>query len=368
MNVRALCRSSAVLALSMLPSLAYGQHYIQTDLVSNVATAPVVADANVRNAWGLVHGATTPWWISNNATGTSTLVNASTMPVTIPPLVVTIPAAPGTNGLGTPTGVAFNGSKTDFLLAPMTPALFIFVTEDGTVSAWSSGNTAVIKADNSEKPSRNHGAVYKGVTIGEMNGSHFLFAANFRSGRIDVFDSKFKQVHLDDDAFRDDAIPRGFAPFNIQGVGRNLYVTYAKQDDMKHDEVAGAGLGFVDVFSTRGRLLARLQHGSWLNAPWGVAVAPAYFGEFSHAVLVGNFGDGTIAAFNAVTGKFIGNILKGDGTRLKIDGLWALAFGNGGASGPGNTLFFTAGPDDENNGLFGMLTPIPAELADNDEP
>lgn len=371
MNVRALRRSSAVLALSMLPSLAYGQHYHQTDLVSNVAAPPVVNDANVRNAWGLVHGAATPWWISNNTTGTSTLINASTAPVTLPPLVVTVPAAPGSSALGTPTGIAFNGSPTDFLLAPDKPALFIWVTEDGTVSGWNSGvdpTHAIIKADNSQKPARNHGAVYKGVTIGEIDGRRFLFAANFRSGRIDVFDSSFTQVHLDHDAFRDESLPHGFAPFNIQGIGRNLYVTYARQDNDKHDEVAGAGLGFVDVFSARGRLLARLQHGPWLNAPWGVTLAPAYFGEFSHAVLVGNFGDGTISAFNAVTGRFIGKVLKEDGSMLAVEGLWGLAFGNGGASGPGNTLFFTAGPDDEQNGLFGTLTPVAAELNDNDEP
>jgi len=371
MNVRVLSRPCAVLALLMLPSLAYGQHYRQTDLVSNVAAAPVVTDANVRNAWGLVHGATSPWWISNNATGTSTLINASTIPVTLPSLVVTVPAAPGTSGLGTPTGIVFNGSPSDFLLAPGKPALFIWVTEDGTVSGWNPGvdpTHAIIKVDDSQKPERNRGAVYKGATIGEVAGKRFLYAANFRSGRIDVFDSMFMPVHLDKDAFRDEALPHGFAPFNVQGIGPNLYVTYARQDGDRHDEVAGAGLGFVDVFSTRGRLLARLQHGRWLNAPWGVTMAPAYFGEFSHAVLVGNFGDGTIAAFNPVTGRFIGNVLKEDGSTLAIDGLWGLAFGNGGASGPGNTLFFTAGPDDESNGRFGMLTPVPGELNDNDEP
>jgi len=370
MNIRVVCRSSAVLALSLLPSLVYAQHYDRTDLVSNIGTAPVVADPNVRNAWGLVHGATTPWWISNNATGTSTLVNASTTPVTLPSLVVTVPAAPGNAGSGTPTGMVFNGSTTDFLLAPGRQALFIWVTEDGTVSGWNpavDATNAIILADNSQKPRPDHGAVYKGATIGDIDGRHYLFAANFRSGRIDVFDSTFTQVRLPGDAFEDDRIPRGFAPFNIQGIGTNLYVTYAKQDDTQHDEVAGAGLGFVDVFSTRGRLLARLQHGRFLNAPWGVTLAPAYFGGFSHAVLIGNFGDGTIAGFNDVTGEFIGNVLNPDGSKLAIDGLWGLAFGNGGSSGPGNALFFTAGPDDEGNGVFGMLTTVAVENQ-NDEP
>ena len=174
-------------------------------------------------------------------------------------------------------------------------------------------------------------------------------------------------MHVPHWAFHDDDIPRGFAPFNIQGIGPNLYVTYAKQDGTQHDDVPGAGLGFVNVFGTRGQLLARLQHGPWLNAPWGVVQAPAYFGEFSHSVLIGNFGAGTIAAFNAVTGQFLGNVLNPDGSTLAIDGLWGLGFGNGGASGPGNTLFFTAGPNDESNGVFGTLVPIAAEN-DNDEP
>jgi uncharacterized protein (TIGR03118 family) len=371
MHFRLMCRTSAVLALSLLPSLAYAQHYDRTDLVATVASdSTVVADPNVRNAWGLVHGATSPWWISNNATGTSTLINASTVPVTIPSLVVTVPAAPGQSGTGTPTGVVFNGNATDFLLAPGRQAVFIWVTEDGTVSGWNPAvdpTNAIIMADRSQKPRPNHGAVYKGATIGEVDGQRYLFAANFRSGRIDVFDSTFTRVKMSEEAFDDDRIPPGFAPFNIQGIGRNLYVTYAKQDDMQHDEVPGAGLGFVDVFSTRGQLLARLAHGAFLNAPWGVTLAPAYFGEFSHAVLIGNFGDGTIAAFNAVTGQFIGRMLNEDGSKLKIDGLWGLAFGNGGSSGPGNTLFFTAGPDDETSGVFGMVTPVAAEN-DNDEP
>jgi uncharacterized protein (TIGR03118 family) len=348
---------SALLALSLLPSLAYAQHYDRTDLVTTAGSD------NVRNAWGLVHSATSPWWISNNATGTSTLVNASTLPVTIPSLVVTVPAAPGQSGTGTPTGIVFNGSPTDFLLAPGRPATFIWVTEDGTVAGWNPAvnpTNAIIMADRSQKPP-NHGAVYKGATIGQIDDQRYLFAANFRSGRIDVFDTTFTLVGMPDNAFNDAQIPPGFAPFNIQGIGSNLYVTYAKQDDMQHDDVPGAGRGYVDVFSTRGQLRARLEHGAFLNAPWGVTLAPAYFGDFSHTVLIGNFGDGTIAAFNPVTGNFVGKMLNRDGSKLTIDGLWGLAFGNGGSSGPGNTLFFTAGPDDETNGVFGMITPVASE-------
>ena len=364
--------------VTVWPALASAQHYIQTDLVSNTGGTP--ADPNLRNAWGLVHSPTSPWWVSNNATGTSTLINASTTPVTIPPLIVTIPAPPGQSGNGTPTGIVFNGSSTDFLLAPTKPALFIWVTEDGTVAGWNpsvNATQAIIKADNSKKPTPAAGAVYKGVTIAVIDGQRYLLAANFRSGHIDVFDSSFTQVSLDKHAgddddhgsqddqhpFEDERIPRGFAPFNIVSLGANVVVTYAKQDDARHDDVAGAGIGRVVVYSLSGKVVGRTENGSWLNSPWGVTLAPADFGVFSHALLVGNFGDGTIAAFNAVTGRFLGNVLKADGSKLSITGLWGLSFGNGGSSGPGNTLFFTAGPNGESDGLFGSLTPIAAELS-----
>jgi uncharacterized protein (TIGR03118 family) len=364
--------------VTVWPALASAQHYIQTDLVSNTGGTP--ADPNLRNAWGLVHSPTSPWWVSNNATGTSTLINASTTPVTIPSLIVTIPAPPGQSGNGTPTGIVFNGSSTDFLLAPTKPALFIWVTEDGTVAGWNPGvnaTQAIIKADNSKKPTPAAGAVYKGVTIAVIDGQRYLLAANFRSGHIDVFDSSFTQVSLDKHAgddddhgsqddqhpFEDERIPRGFAPFNIVSLGANVVVTYAKQDDASHDDVPGAGLGRVVVYSLSGKVVSRTENGPWLNSPWGVTLAPADFGVFSHALLVGNFGDGTIAAFNAVTGRFLGNVLKADGSKLSISGLWGLSFGNGGSSGPGNTLFFTAGPNGESDGLFGSLTPIAAELS-----
>jgi uncharacterized protein (TIGR03118 family) len=367
-----------LIVLTWCPALAFAQHYTQTNLVSNTGVAPVVPDPNLRNAWGLVHSPTSPWWISNNASGTSTLINASTTPVTLPSLVVTIPAPPGQPGNGTPTGMVFNGSPTDFLLAPMKPALFIWVTEDGTVAAWNPGvnpTKAVLKADNSQIPTAAAGAVYKGVTIVVIDGKRYLLAANFRSGHIDAFDSSFNPVTLnkrtseddqgedDQHPFEDERIPRGFAPFNIESLGSSVVVTYAKQDAAKHDDVPGAGFGRVVVYGTNGKVIARLQQGSWLNSPWGIALAPADFGVFSHALLIGNFGDGTIAAFNPFSGEFLGNVLKPDGTKLAILGLWGLSFGNGGSSGPGNTLFFTAGPNDENDGLFGSLTPIPAELS-----
>jgi uncharacterized protein (TIGR03118 family) len=382
-------------ALSLFPTLALAQHYQQTNLVSNVPVTPAasVTDPNLQNAWGLVHGPTTPWWISNNAGGTSTLYNTSGLnpenpagqtpaPVLVPVTIVAlnapggapgngvkIPNAPSQPAPGSPTSVMYNGSTTDFLLAPGKPAVFLFVTEDGTIQGWNSGvnaTTAVIEVDNSQVPNKNNGAVYKGATIAEIGGSEYILAANFRSGRIDVFDSNFKPVSVPEEAFHDDGIPQGFAPFNVQGIGPNIYVTFAQQDSAKHDPVAGAGLGYVVVFDGHGKNIAHLEHGDWFNAPWGVVLAPADFGEFSHALLVGNFRGGTVAAFNPRTGRFIGNVLNAGGATVNIDGLWALAFGNGGASGPGSTLFFTAGPDNETNGLFGSLTPVTSELQDDD--
>ncbi len=283
---------------------------------------------------------------------------------------VKIPNAPGQPAPGSPTAVMYNGSTTNFLLAPGKPAVFLFATEDGTIQGWNPGvnaTTAVIEVDNSQVPNKNYGAVYKGATIAEIGGSEYILAANFRTGSIDVFDSNFKPVRVPEEAFHDDGIPRGFAPFNVQGIGPNIYVTFAQQDSAKHDPVGGAGLGFVVVFDGHGRNIAHLEHGDWFNAPWGVVLAPADFGEFSHALLVGNFRGGTIAAFNPRTGRFMGNVLNAAGTTVNIDGLWALAFGNGGASGPGSTLFFTAGPDNETNGLFGTLTPVTTELQEDDE-
>jgi len=377
--------------LSLLPVVAKAQHYTQTNLVSNIAGQAPLEDPNLQNAWGLVSSPGgpnpgSPWWVSNNAGGTSTLYSisanstgglvASLVPINPAPNefvkiknapVPTTPPPPGS-----PTGVMFNGSPTDFLLAPGAPALFIFATEDGTVQGWNPGvnrASAVIKVDNSQVPDAANGAVYKGSTIAEIDGHKFILAANFRSGRIDIFDTNFKQVHFSEEKFDDDSIPRDFAPFNVQGVGPNIYVTYAKQDAPRHDPVnpGRPGDGFVDVFDRHGRLLQRLDHGDWFNAPWGVVWATPDFGEFSNTILIGNFRGDNVAAFNPVTGKFLGNMLNPDGSTLLIDGLWALRFGNDGGSGPATTLFFTAGPNDETNGLLGTLTPVVAEKAEADE-
>jgi len=366
-------RLALVAGCVLLGARANAQHYTQMNLVSDQTGVAAVQDLNLVNPWGLSRSSGSPWWTANNGMGNSTLFNTSTTPPTVLGLVVTIPSASGTDP-GVPTGTVFNGTPA-FELTPGNTARFLFVTEDGTVSGWNPAvmaTDAVIKATNKD-------AVYKGVAIASWRGNWYLYVTNFSQRRIDVFDSSFHRVHLSDDdhhgamdnhhgedddhkSFEDHRIPRGFSPFNVQNIGGDLYVTYAKRDPATNDDVAGPGFGYVDVFSPGGRLLRRLEHGDWLSAPWGLALAPGDFGAFSHNLLVGQFGSGEIAAYDVATGAFLGKVLdKATGNVLAIDGLWALGFGNGAAAGPLNTLFFTAGPDDESHGLFGSLTADPAE-------
>jgi len=372
----------AISLLSVLvPSAAFAQQYNRTDLVSSIpgdGTNPLNGhDTQLVNSWGMTRSAASAFWISDNGTGLATVYNG----VGNKTLTVTIPVPSGVNQHSSPTGVVANGTR-DFALPGSTAAKFIFVTEEGTIAAWNGGAAAVIVKDNSGKR-----AVYKGCTIAEWNGKHFLYVANFQSGEIEVYDSTFQPVNLDPDAFRKDRNEndrdfdhdrnggddvrdhRDFAPFNVQAIGTNLYVTYAKQDAARKDEVDGAGLGFVNIFTPGGKRLARLQSGPWFNAPWGIALAPGEFGEFSHSLLVGMFGSGQIAAFNPVNGRFLGLMKKSDNSTLTIDGLWALVFGAGNAnSGAYNTLFLTAGPNNENDGTFGTLVPVSTELTEIDEP
>jgi uncharacterized protein (TIGR03118 family) len=358
------------LSLFLLPTAIHAQHYKQTNLVSNIMGRAPVTDPNLKNPWGLTRSpGGSPWWVANNNSGTSTLYDGQGNPFPPPqnggPLVVTVPPpgfAPGTQSA--PTGVVFNGSPSDFLLAPGKQAIFIFATEDGTISGWNPGvnpptsvTNATLKVDNSDNGSPN-GAVYKGATSGEINGHRFLYVTNFRAAKVEVYDTTFKRVHLDDDAFEAEEVPSGFAPFNIQNIGGTIFVTYAKQDAAKHDDVAGAGLGFVEIFTPAGRHIGHLEHGDWLNAPWGVVWTTRDFGEFSNAILVGNFGSGWIAAFNGFTYKFMGFVRNPDDSILTIDGLWSLTFGNDGNAGHANTLFFAAGINGEQDGLFGTITPV----------
>jgi len=368
-------------AMALVPGASFAQHYTQTNLVSDIPGMAPTPDGNLVNPWGITRSSGGPWWVSDNNSGLSTLYTGTGQIILINgDGKVTIPGpknAPA-SFLAAPTGIVFNESSDFVLPAPNSqPAGFIFVTEDGTISGWNGGPAAVLAVDNNDNGSPN-GAVYKGATIAVNNGTRYLYVTNFRAGRVEVYDTNFKPVHLSDEAFdsgkdgdddHDDGdgaehIPHGFAPFNIQNIGGSLFVTYAKQDPTRHDDTAGDGSGYVEIFTPAGKHVGHLQHGPWLNSPWGIVWTPRDFGTFSNTILVGNFGSGWIAAFNGFTDKFIGFVKAPDDSLLTIDGLWSLTFGNNGAAGPSTTLFFTAGLDHETHGLFGTLTPVKAE---NDE-
>jgi uncharacterized protein (TIGR03118 family) len=349
----AIAALAAAAALAAIPLARAGAHgggdnaYVQTNLVSDVAGAARLTDPNLVNPWGMSSGPTTPVWVSDNGKDVATLYTGGFdhKPVAIVPLVVSIPG-------GAPTGQVFN-STSDFVVSAgggSGPARFIFASEAGQITAWSPNLVPSTSAVSEQTVPE---AVYKGLALATTSKGSFLYAANFHAGAIDVFDGHFKPVKLSG-GFTDPSLPAGFAPFNIQLIGSRLYVTYAQQDAAKHDDVPGAGKGFVDVFSRHGHLLQRLISGGALNAPWGLALAPDNFGAFSRALLVGNFGDGTINAYDPSTGHFLGSLQYTDGSQVAVNGLWALRFGNGVAGSP-QTLLFTAGIADENHGLFGTF-------------
>lgn len=351
--------SMGLLALSFALNAQPTQHYMQTNLVADTTGAAAAMDSNLVNAWGMSRGTATPWWVSDNGTGVSTLYSGTGSAVS---LIVTIPGnAAGVSG--TPSGQVYNGT-TDFNVAPDQAAKFIFVTEDGTVSAW---NPNVNKTHAVLKWNNKGASVFKGIamgTVGNPQGTstNYLYIADFRMNRILVLDTNFHYATFgdndDDDRFVDETLPAGFAPFGIQNIGGLLYVSFAMQDSAKHDDVQGAGLGYVDVFTTTGQLVHRLQHNNFMNSPWGMAQAPSDFGVFSHDILVGQFGSGNILAFDPVTGAFRGRLAGTDNKPIAIDGLWGLGFGNDGPAGPATTLYFTAGPGGESHGLFGTLTAV----------
>jgi uncharacterized protein (TIGR03118 family) len=351
---RALIITSAFLV--SLPAVSIAQQYQETDLVTPTQ------DPNLKNPWGIARGTGGPWWVSDNVTGVSTLYNGAGVNQG---LVVTIPHTPQTSA-GSPTGIVFNGSS-DFAVTPGNPGVFIFASLDGTISAWNPGVdlTAAI-----QKVAGSTTSTLTGATIAQIGSKRFLYVADLQAGGITVYDTNFKPVNLAPGAFQDSHVPLGFAPFNIQNIGNNLYVAYAQQDSAKTFVNFGAGLGFVDVFSPAGQFLTQLQAGDWFNAPWGLVLAPSDFGTFSHKILVGQFGTGQILAFDDVTGAFEGQLRDQNNKVISIGGpgaLWSLAFGDGEpnsdpAGQPGNALYFTAGPDFPNGGLFGTLTPVAADL------
>jgi uncharacterized protein (TIGR03118 family) len=345
-------------------SMSSATAYLATDVVRDTAGA-AHTDANLVNGWGVAFNPKGFVWVANNGTNTSTLYDGNGVPQS---LVVTLNN--GLAGTADPTGIVFNDSTTSFMLnatvgggafaghggytgtaSGTTP--FIFDGEGGTLTAWSptvDSAHAYVVYDGSAA-----GAVYKGLAI-VTGTTNRLYAADFHNKRIDVFDGTFTKISVAG-GFADSAIPSDYAPFNIQEIGGKLYVAYAKKDPAGNDEVAGAGFGYVDVFDTDGNLLKRLVAGGALNAPWGLAMAPANFGQFSNDLLVGNFGDGKINAYDPTTGAKVGTLSKADGSAIVIDGLWGIAFGNGLNNQPANTLFYAAGPSNEAHGAYGRIDP-----------
>jgi hypothetical protein len=426
--MKTLLRFGAITALTLIMgAVCFGQHYTQTNLVSNTSGAAPVTDPQLINPWGISRGSGSPWWISDNATGLSTLYDGAGVKQS---LIVTIPPADPTNKnkpTGSPTGTIFNGSQTDFLLAAGKPAVFLFSTIDGTIAGW---NPNVAVAQGAAPPSTHavtvvkttDGSSYTGLTSAFIDGKRFLYAANFTNGRVDVYDNAFQPVKLSKDrsddedssdhkqsdegssdhkqsdegssdhkksdedssnhngqfsenAFFDESLPRPYVPFNVQAIGNDIVVTYAVHQEGSPFETDGPGLGFVDIYSSTGRLLRRLEHGDWLNAPWGVALAPLDFGRFSHDLLVGQFAgggetqsSGFIAAYDLATGKFDGLLQDASGKPLVINGIWSLSPGNVGpanydpAAAPAGEVYFTAGPNHGSGGLFGYLTVVSTEL------
>ena len=378
--MRLLRLSSGTMLALCLSAVCFGQQYKQTDLVSNGS------DPDLTNPWGLSRGSGSPWWVSDNATGLSTLYNGAGAKQG---LVVTIPARVA-GKTGSPTGTIFNGNPADFWLAKGAQAIFLFSTIDGTIAGWNPG----VGLETGQQPPSTHavtaakgkeGSVYTGLTSAEVDGKSYLYAANFGKGRVDVYNSAFEPVHFysgpwEPKPFTDEFLPPEYVPFNVQAIGEDIVVTYALHQPGMPVETDGPGLGYVDIYSAHGRLLRRLEHGDWLNAPWGVALAPLDFGKFSHSLLVGQFaGGGTsessgwIAAYNLTTGRFEGLLQDSKGKPLTIQGVWALSPGNASpgnldaSASPAAEVYFTAGPNGGSGGLFGYLTAVSKDLVQGND-
>jgi uncharacterized protein (TIGR03118 family) len=337
----------AALVALVLPAaaLAGGKQsgtYKQTNLVSDIPGVANITDPDLKNPWGLAAGPQTPLWVADNGTDKATIYPGGTQQTLISkaPLVVDIDG-------GAPTGEVYNPTD-GFALGSTGPALFLFSSEAGRITAWNkaAGTTAQTVFTSPD------GAIYKGLTLVSRKQGPFLYASDFHNGKVDVFDSSFAPVHMPG-AFTDPNLPAGFAPFGIQELDGFVVVTYAMQDADREDDVKGAGLGYVDVYTPGGKLVKRLISQGELNAPWGLVLAPSGFGKFSHALLVGNFGDGRINAYDPHSGNFLGSLETKFGP-IAIDGLWGLRFGNG-VTGSPHTLLFSAGINDENNGLLGAI-------------
>jgi uncharacterized protein (TIGR03118 family) len=354
-------------ALGAAPAGATAHHgaYRQINLVSDQAGKANLTDSDLVNAWGLAASPGTnakpgsPLWVSDNGSDKATLyAGASATSVSKVPLTVSVTGA-------APTGQVFNGDSSAFVVKDdqgnSGSALFIFDTENGTIDGWSPGvNPNGSSPSTMTEVARDNGAnaVYKGLADATVKGKSFLYATNFRSGRVEAYDSTFTPVEMPGGLFVDRGLPTGYGPFGIAEINGKLYVSFAKQDATLHDDVAGSGHGFVDVFTNNGKFVRRLISRGALDSPWGMALAPASFGQFGGDLLVGNFGNGLINVYNPDNGAHLGVLRKSNGVPIQIDGLWGLMFGNGNAAKTGE-LVFSAGPSDESHGLLGKIVVAP---------
>ncbi len=346
MSPRSLCftTSATIALLTFLAGNASTASigYSQTNLVSDIPGLAANTDPNLVNPWGISFSPMSPFWVSDNGKGLATLYDGSGMPLS---LVVSIPAPGG--GVGVPTGQVFNG------MGAFSDDLFLFATEGGTIAGWRGalGTTAETLFDHSGSD-----AVYKGLAIATIGSHRYLYAADFHNNRIDIFPSAGAPELAG--RFTDPNLPSGYAPFNIQKIGDKLYVAFAKQTPGSDDEDAGPGRGYVSIFDLQGNFLQRFASQGSLNAPWGMTMAPASWGNLGGSVLIGNFGDGVINAFDS-NGMLLGPVADARGKNLVNDGLWGLTFGNGANGGNVNSLYLTAGLDDESHGLFARIDPVP---------
>jgi uncharacterized protein (TIGR03118 family) len=353
--------AASVLALAASVNAWAGDFYQQRNLVSNTSAIPAAnRDTKLVNAWGLAFNPYGVAWVADNGSGFATLYDGNGKPQS---LVVQIPGAGGATG--NPTGTVFYGGNA-FTVSKGTatgPSRFMFASEDGGIAAWAPTVDMTHAIRMIDKSASN--AVYKGIAISGNGTGNLIYAADFHNARVDVYDSNFHPVSLPGRPFFDPNLPSGYGPFGIQAINGDIYVSYAKQDKDRHDDVAGAGLGYVDVYGTDGRLIRRFASNGRLNSPWGMTLAPAGFGKFSNRLLVGNFGDGMINAYDVDSGRFVGRLKGPDHKPIHIPGLWGIAFGNGLSEQPVDTLFFASGPNDESNGLYGRLDVMPDDQYDD---
>ncbi len=340
-----------VVSFGITSVVAQTNSYQQTNLVSDMAGVANNTDPKLINPWGISFFPGQPFWVADNNSGYSTIYDANG----VSQFSVLIPAPPGDASPATPTGTVIN--QTSGFKVGGFPSQFLFDTEDGTISGWYNSGNAVLLVDRSTT-----GAVYKGLAMITNATGSFLLATNFHSGQVEVFDSNFNLATLAG-SFTDPSLPAGYVPFGIQPIGSQVFVTYALQDAAKHDPLSGAGNGFVSVFDVNGDFVNRFASNGSLNAPWGTVQASSSFGMFSNDLLIGNFGDGTISAFDPATGNFLGQLKDQTGAVISNGSLWALVFGAGGTGDP-NSLYFTAGLANEGHGLFGALVASTGGTAD----